>query len=75
MNLEQLKALMESGQFHHATYRELGTIWEGLYIYVKEDSKIGFNLAGSFNKADGLADAAYDMVRNTGVSLGAYGRG
>jgi hypothetical protein len=59
MTLEQLKALIESGQFHHATYRELGTIWEGLYIYAKEDSSVGFQSVGCFNKSDGLADMAY----------------
>jgi hypothetical protein len=77
MTLEQLQALLDSGQFHHATYRELGTIWEGLYIYVKdEDPKwVGYRLAGSFNKADGTLSAAEDIVRGTGVSVGAYGRG
>ncbi len=77
MTLEELKSLQESGQFHHATYRELGTIWEGLYIYANDDDPkwVGYRLVGSFNKSDGLADAAYDLVRNSGVSLGAYGRG
>ena len=79
MTLEQLQSLLESGQFHHATYRELGTIWEGLYIYAKDsDPKwVGYRLVGSFNKyADaGLSDAAYEMVRSTGVSLGSRGNG
>jgi hypothetical protein len=78
MNLERLKALLESGQFHHATYRQLGTIWEGFYIYEKApDPKwVGYCLVGSFNKSEGdLMLAAEDMVRHTGVSLGAYGRG
>lgn len=77
MTLEQLKALMDSGQFHHATYREVNTIWEGLYIYKKDpDPKwVGYRLAGSFNKADGNLDAAQDIVCGTGVSFGAFGRG
>ena len=77
MTLDQLKALMESGEFHHATYRQLGTIWEGLYIYVNDpDPKwVGYRLVGSFNKSDGFADAAYDLVRHTGVSLGSRGNG
>jgi hypothetical protein len=77
MTLEQLKQLKESGKFHHATYRELNTIWEGLYIYERdEDPKwIGYRLVGSFNKADGNADAAYDIVRETGVSVGSFGNG
>jgi hypothetical protein len=77
MTLEQLTSLLESGQFHHATYRELNTIWEGLYIYANDpDLKwVGYRLVGSFNKADGLSDAAYEMVRHTGVSLGSRGNG
>lgn len=77
MTLEQLKALLESGRFHHATMRELNTIWEGLYIYEKDDDPkwVGYRMVGSFNKADGLVDAAYELVRGTGVSLGAYGQG
>jgi len=76
MTIDTLKRIMESGQFDHATYRNLGTIWEGLYIYVKEDSKIGFTLAGSFNKNDGsIVDQAYELVRSTGVSLGIRGNG
>jgi hypothetical protein len=75
MTIEQLKNLLSSGQFDHATYREIGSIWEGLYIYAKEDSKIGFNLVGSFNVADGLADEAHELVRHTGVSVGSRGNG
>lgn len=78
MTLEALQQMLESGQFHHATYRNIGTIWEGLYIYVKDpDPKwVGYRLAGSFNKADGdILQAAEELVRPTGVSVGAYGRG
>lgn len=75
MSLEKLKELLASGQFHHATYRDIGTLWEGLVIYVKEDTKVGFHPAGSFPKDDPDQDAAYDLVRGTGVSVGAYGRG
>jgi len=77
MTLEQLKSLQDSGKFHHATYRELGTIWEGLYIYETDDDPkwVGYRLVGSFNKVDGLADVAYELVRASGVSLGAFGRG
>jgi hypothetical protein len=77
MTLEALKALLESGEFHHATYRDLGKIWEGLYIYEKDpDPKwVGYRLVGSFNKTDENLFAAEDLVRGTGVSLGAFGRG
>lgn len=77
MTLADLKELLDSKEFHHATYRELGSIWEGLYIYAKDpDPKwVGYRLVGSFNKADGTLDQAEELVRGTGVSLGAYGRG
>jgi hypothetical protein len=77
MTLEQLKTLMDSGRFHHATYRQLGTIWEGLYIYERDDDPkwVGYRLVGSFNKSEATADAAYDIVRSTGVSLGSRGNG
>ena len=31
-----LRALIANGTFHHATYRDVGTIWEGLAIYRKD---------------------------------------
>ncbi len=78
MTIQELKDLVASGNFHHATYRELNTIWEGLYIYaVDPDPKwIVYRLVGSFNKSEGaIADEAYNIVRHTGVSLGTYGKG
>lgn len=75
MTLEQLKALLESGQFHHATYRNSGTLWEGLWIYVKCDGFRGFGPAGSFLKDSPELDVAHELVRHTGISVGAYGRG
>jgi hypothetical protein len=78
MTLEQLKALRASGKFHHATYREIGKVWEGLYIYEKDATGFrGFLLAGAFNKSmdpEGLR-AAEAEVAGTGVSVGAYGNG
>ena len=77
MTLNELKALRASGKFHHATYREHGTIWEGLYIYENADDGFrGFKLTASFSKNDPLLlDAAYAIVRNSGVSFGSYGNG
>lgn len=76
MTIADLKQLQDSGEFHHATYRELGTIWEGLYIYRKDpDPKwIGYRLVGSFNKNDGpILEEAMELCR--GISVGAYGKG
>ena len=73
MTIDELKSLIAEGKFHHATYRDHGTLWEGLWIYEKSDDRIGFKPAGSFPK--GTEDEAYQLVRHTGVSNGAYGRG
>jgi hypothetical protein len=75
MTLEQLRQLLDSGEFHHATYRNMGTLWEGLWIYRKSNDAIGFYPVGCFNVRDGLADLAHDMVRHTGVSVGSFGKG
>jgi hypothetical protein len=78
VTIQELKDLVASDNFHHATYRELNTIWEGLYIYANDpDPKwVGYRLVGSFNKSEGaIADEAYDIVRHTGVSLGSRGNG
>ncbi len=75
MSLEQLKELLASGQFHHATYRNFGTLWEGLWIYRKYDGLRGFKPAGCFGKDSPLLHDAEELVRGTGVSVGAYGRG
>lgn len=76
MSLDELKALMANGQFHHATFRDRDSIWEGLYIYRhKADGPRGFDLAGAFLKGNIDAEAAYELTRNTGISIGAYGQG
>lgn len=69
--VQMLKDLIASGEFHHATYRDYGTIWEGLYIYKKQDNRFnGFTLAGRFDKDE--CDEAYAVVRSTGVYEGSY---
>lgn len=76
MKLEELKTLMEAGEFHHATYRNIGTLWEGLHIYCKTpDGFRGFNHAGAFYKDNPDLAKAEEMVRGTGVSVGSYGQG
>lgn len=71
--LKQLQDLRQSGQFHHATYRNFGTLWEGLWIYKKDGD--GFTPAFAFFKHDAALPAAEAAVRGTGVSVGAYGHG
>lgn len=79
MKIAELKLLIDSGEFHHATYRNLGNLWEGLYIYRKAHTPMGFELAGGFNKRmePEALDAAEELLRTlrVGVSLGSYGNG
>lgn len=76
MTLQDLKDILDAGRFHHATYRNFGTVWEGLHIYVIDPKGMrGFSLAGSFNRRDPNLKAAEDMVAHTGVSIGAFGEG
>lgn len=74
--LEQLKVALADGSFHHATYRNIGNLWEGLYIYRNDDAGMrGFSILTSFGKDDPDLPAAEAMVRHTGVSVGAFGEG
>lgn len=76
MPLSTLKQMLANGSFHHATYRNKGTLWEGLWIYVRDPKGIrGFNVAGCFPKSDPELDAAFELTRGTGISVGAYGQG
>ena len=75
MTLQQLRLLRESGRFHHATYRNQGTLWEGLWIYETSDMGRGFAPAGCFHKDSPELVAAEAELRSTGISLGAYGEG
>lgn len=75
MRLIELEKLREMGEFHHATYRNRGTLWEGLWIYKKDNSKRGFGVVGSFLRDNSEIELAHDLVRNSGVSVGSYGQG
>lgn len=78
MTLDELRTLKEAGQLHHATYRDIGTIWEGLNIYAKDDGETGFRgyrHIGRFGKENPDLPAAHEIVRTTGVSVGSYGEG
>jgi hypothetical protein len=75
MTLDELRALLASGEFHHATYRNQGSLWEGLWIYKGYDGLRGFHPAGCFGKDSPDLPAAEALVRGTGISVGAYGAG
>jgi hypothetical protein len=75
-NLTILKDLLASGQFHHATYRCQGSLWEGLWIYRRSDNGFrGYEPATTFLKSDPSLELAHELVRSTGISLGSYGQG
>ncbi len=81
MTVDELKALQASGQFHHATYKDVGKCCEGLYIYVRatevEGGFRGFKLAGSFNNywrsPNSECETAMQLIR--GLHVGSYGNG
>ena len=76
MTITELEALLTDGLFHHATYRNHGTLWEGLWIYArKADGFRGYALAGCFSKDSPDLARAYELTRGTGISVGAYGQG
>jgi hypothetical protein len=76
MTLSELKALKADGRFHHATYRNQGTLWEGLWIYSKDEKGFnGYKPEGAFFKDSPSLEGAFKEVRSTGISLGAYGQG
>lgn len=75
ITIEMLMELLASGQFHHATYRNQGTIWEGLWIYQKSETGFrGFEAVGFFGRQTAHLEQAEQLVSHTGVSLGSYGR-
>ncbi len=75
MSINDLKAIMTGGGFHHATYR--CGCGEGLYIYerAEADGFRGYKLAGWFLRGSPDLPAAEALCRGTGVSVGAYGQG
>lgn len=86
--LETLKALIAAGEFHHATYRERGTIWEGLWIYKRAQTGRGFTPVGCIPGRVGaefcggtretnrsVLDEAYKLIGGARISVGAYGEG
>lgn len=74
--IEQLKEVLLNGTFHHATYRDQGTLWEGLHFYIFDPTGFrGFRHAGIVPKDDPDLDEAFGLVKDTGISVGAYGQG
>lgn len=77
--INQLRALLASGDFHHATYRCIGTVHEGLWFYRKDPNGwLGYNVAGCVSKLLDTPedlDEAHRLVAHTGISVGSYGGG
>lgn len=76
MTLDELRELLQSGEFHHATYRNIGTLWEGLHIYKKDPNGFrGFTHVGAFGKNNPDLTTAMTLTSRTGISVGSYGNG
>ena len=76
MTIAELKQSIASGKFHHATYRNQGTLWEGLWIYETDATKPrGFAPLGFFPGDTPEEKEAHALVAHTGVSLGSFGNG
>lgn len=81
MTLEELKSLQQSGEFHHATYRDVGKCWEGLCIYVRATDEHGgsrgFKLYGRFTNywraRNPECEKAMEMIK--GLHVGSFGNG
>ena len=75
---KQLQNLLSSDQFHHATYRNQGTVWEGIWFYKKDSSEKSFQgyiLEGCVNKSDPDLEEAYKLLAGKGMSVGSFGEG
>lgn len=73
--IDALRSLVVSGEYHHATYRCEGTLWEGLWFYRRaSDGFRGYEVAGCVPKGDPDLDAAYRVIPD-GVHVGSYGNG
>jgi hypothetical protein len=77
MKIYDLQQLIDSSEFHHATYREIGKLWEGLWVYKKSNWSRGFDVAGCFYKDSEDLEKAYELLRaiKHGISVGSYGQG
>lgn len=75
--LSILRAMLSSGEFHHATYRCQGSLWEGLWIYPRDPN--GFRGYGAptlcFHAGTPELPEAEKLCQGTGISVGAYGVG
>jgi hypothetical protein len=75
-SLGKLQALIASGQLHHATYRNRGTVWEGIWVYRKAaDGFRGYEVETGILKSDPDYERAYEVLQGKGLHVGAYGGG
>lgn len=72
--LYEFKKLITDNKFHHATYKELGGMFEGLYIYENSQNGFrGFDLVGTIYKDSNEYIEAGFLVKD--ASVGSYGQG
>jgi hypothetical protein len=83
VTLADLEELIARGDFHHATYRDVGMAHEGLAIYARDPNgfrgyrHIGTFPGGSYATADQGATCrqAERVVAPFGTSVGSFGGG
>ncbi len=74
--LDELKALIASDELHHATYRNKGTVWEGIWFYKRSaDGFRGFDVAGCVSKNDPDFEGAFRVLAGKGLHIGCFGGG
>lgn len=76
--LDELKTLLASGDLHHATYRNKGTVWEGIWFYKRSTGLMayrGYEVAGCVNKDDPDFEEAFRVLAGKGMHVGCFGGG
>jgi len=83
VTLDDLRELIASGRFDHATYRDIGKAHEGLKIYARDPKGFrGYTLIGGFAggscasaEQKSVCAEAEKIVAKFGTSVGSYGNG
>lgn len=75
--LTALRGMLADGSFHHATHRlDSPSLWNGLWIYKRDSAGFAaYSPAFCFYEGDPQQSEAHELVRHTGVSVGARGEG
>lgn len=74
--IDELRALIASGELHHATYRNKGTVWEGIWFYPRDPKGFrGYGIPGCVSVNDQDIEEAFRLLAGKGMHVGCYGGG